>query len=237
MRELIEIQAADIVPSIEQVLQGQGIPTKAKVNSKTAELVREAIAGFLRLASPSGVIAKISQDDFMSVFKGEGNNAEHTPLDNVFSSADSLALFAVTIGKTICKEIRRLFDCTDYAQGAMLDSAASEGTQRLADEIETRFRRYLMKNKRLNQLQTTMQFSPGYCGWHISAQRKLFEILKPQEIDINLSDSCLMQPLKSISGVIVAGKREIFDFKDNYEICGDCRTHSCRERIATAQKR
>ena len=237
MREIIEIQASDIAPSVEQVLKGQGIPRAAKVNSKTAELAREAVTSFAKLACPSGIIAEISQDDFMRVFKGEGDNAEQTPLNNVFSSADSLALFAVTVGETICKEIRRLFEGTDYAEGAMLDSAASEGTEMLANEIETQYRRYLMKSKRLDQLQTTMQFSPGYCGWHISAQRKLFEMLKPQGIGINLSDTCLMQPLKSISGVIVSGKRNIFDFKDNYEICGDCRTHSCRDRIATAQKR
>ncbi len=237
MREIIEIQASDIVPSLERILSGQGIPATAEVNSKTAELASEAVSSFIKLASPSGVLAEISQDDFMSVFEGEGNNAEHTPLDNVFSSADSLALFSVTVGETICKEIRRLFECADYAQGAMLDSAASEGTELLANEIERRYRRYLMKSERLDPSQTTMQFSPGYCGWNICAQRKLFGILKPQETGISLSDSCLMQPLKSISGVIVAGKKNVFDFEDNYEVCGDCRTHSCRERIALAQKR
>jgi len=237
MREIIEILATDITPSVKQVLRGQGIPSSARVNATTAELALKAASGFVKLASPCGIIAEISRDDFMSVFEGEGDNAEPTPLANVFSSANSLALFAVTIGETICKEIRRLFDCTDYAQGAMLDSAASEGTQLLADEIETRFRRYLLKSERLDPSQTTMQFSPGYCVWHITAQRRLFEILDPRQIGINLSDSCLMQPLKSISGVLVAGKRDIFDFEDNYEVCGDCRSHSCRERKAIAQNR
>lgn len=83
----------------------------------------------------------------------------------------------------------------------------------------------------------TMLFSPGYCGWHVSGQKRLFESLRPDEIGIELSESFLMQPLKSVSGVIVVGPREIFDFDDAFSFCDECSTHSCRDRIRTVLER
>ena len=76
-----------------------------------------------------------------------------------------------------------------------------------------------------------LRFSPGYCGWHITAQRKLFDLLDPDETVISLNESCLMSPLKSISGVLVIGRKEIFDFDDSFPFCSTCSDHSCRERI------
>jgi hypothetical protein len=78
-----------------------------------------------------------------------------------------------------------------------------------------------------------MRFSPGYCGWHVTGQKKLFAALHPEEIDITLTPSCLMKPLKSISGVIIAGDMEIFRFDDSFAFCAECSTHVCRERLAT----
>jgi len=46
-----------------------------------------------------------------------------------------------------------------------------------------------------------------------------------------LLDSFLMKPLKSVSGVIVVGEKEIHDFEDSYPFCSQCRSHSCRDRI------
>ena len=77
----------------------------------------------------------------------------------------------------------------------------------------------------------TVRYSTGYCGWHMSGQKKLFGFLHPEDIGIMLLDSYLMKPLKSISGVIVVGEKEIHRFKDSYPFCSDCKTHSCRKRI------
>ena len=52
-------------------------------------------------------------------------------------------------------------------------------------------------------------------------------------IGIELSDSCLMSPLKSVSGVLVAGPAEIHDFENDFEFCLDCTTWECRDRIAS----
>ena len=79
-----------------------------------------------------------------------------------------------------------------------------------------------------------LPYSPGYCGWHVSGQGRLFGALCPEEIGIRLNASFLMQPLKSVSGVLVAGAPEIHDFDDDFDFCAECTTRECRVRIARA---
>ncbi|MFI3248057.1 MAG: vitamin B12 dependent-methionine synthase activation domain-containing protein [Rikenellaceae bacterium] len=52
----------------------------------------------------------------------------------------------------------------------------------------------------------TNRFSPGYCGWRIEEQHKFFAMLPKGICGIDLSDSSLMHPIKSISGVVGIGK-------------------------------
>jgi hypothetical protein len=40
-----------------------------------------------------------------------------------------------------------------------------------------------------------------------------------------------MEPLKSVSGVIVAGQKDIHNFPISYQFCSDCDTRSCRHRL------
>jgi hypothetical protein len=77
-----------------------------------------------------------------------------------------------------------------------------------------------------------LAYSPGYCGWHVSGQGRLFARLRPEEIGVTLNASFLMQPLKSISGVLVRGPGRIHRFAPDYPFCADCAGQPCRARIA-----
>lgn len=52
---------------------------------------------------------------------------------------------------------------------------------------------------------TGRSYAPGYCGWDISGQHGLFALLPPLPCGIMLNSSCLMTPIKSISGIIPVG--------------------------------
>ena len=114
----------------------------------------------------------------------------------------------------------------------MLDGYASEGVERAADQLERAYVDWLSSEGRLEADSGTLRYSPGYCGWHVSGQRKLFRYLVPEDAGISLRESCLMQPLKSISGVIITGRRAIFDFENTFDFCEECSTWTCRERIS-----
>ncbi len=55
-------------------------------------------------------------------------------------------------------------------------------------------------------LHVTNRYSPGYCGWSVAEQGMLFSFLPKNFCDIRLTESSLMIPLKSVSGIIGIGK-------------------------------
>jgi hypothetical protein len=223
-------------PSNDAVLRAQGVPGLSSAEGKIIKLADEAVSIFSNLAKPVGVLSRISREDFKPVFYGEGNNQDEAPLENIYSQSLEMALFAVTMGQPVCEKITALFEDNDYAEGSMLDSAASEGADMAAQAIEHYFRDKILNSGDKEKSQGTMRFSPGYCGWHVSAQKQLFKLLTPEKIGITLNDSCLMSPLKSVSGVIIFGQKEIFQFDDSFEFCAECTDHSCQDRIMELMK-
>ena len=51
------------------------------------------------------------------------------------------------------------------------------------------------------------------------------------KIGISLNDSCLMSPLKSVSGVLVSGNIDVHVFKAGYSYCPECKNASCVSRM------
>jgi len=236
MRQIVEISSSELAPAVSAVLKAQGIPENIIPEERITDLAGQSISLLQNISRPKGIMMEISTNDFSSIYFGEGKNEIPSPLETIYPYSDSLAIFALTLGENVDREIAALFEKNEFALASMLDSAASEAAEMAADIVETSYARTLKKTGQLPSSSTLLRFSPGYCGWHISAQRRLFAFLKPEQIGLSLRESFLMQPLKSISGVIVAATREIFLFDDDFTFCKDCKTHSCRKRIRAPKK-
>lgn len=223
MREVVDISSTEIAPDLDSILTRQGVVAGARTGVRVTDLCRSARELFVQLAHPRGLCEEISAAEFAHVCAGEGRNAPETPLAQIYPRAEHLALFVVTLGGGITRRIDALFADRDFALASMLDAAASEGAERLERRIEPRFQKGPGR---------ALTYSPGYCGWHVSGQRALFARLRPEEIGVTLRESFLMEPLKSISGVIVTGPPQIHDFAPAYPFCSECEARTCRERIA-----
>jgi hypothetical protein len=228
---VVEIETVRTKPDLPSILRSQGVPEARMNDLRTRTLAEQVQVAYLRLSSPIGMTIEVKREEFRSLYTDEGSNAASTPLDEIIPEACALALFAVTLGERVCDEISQLFEQNDFAGGAMLDAAASLGADLAAGEIERHCENQWRSSHSIDDAMVVMRFSPGYCGWHVSGQRKLFAHLQPERIGIRLNDSYLMQPLKSVSGVIVAAPRRVFDIDDTYLFCADCTTHSCRDRF------
>ena len=72
----------------------------------------------------------------------------------------------------------------------------------------------------------TNRFSPGYCEWHVSQQQQLFPLFKGETCGVSLTESSLMVPIKSVSGIIGLGSRvRRLDYT-----CGLCNLKDCFRR-------
>jgi len=231
MRKRLNIPLRQVAPSLRSVLLAQGIPDTHTTHTRHVQMAEQAIALYGSLALPEGVLAEIASEEFAAIYEGEGKNERPAPLEQIYPLCHGLALFAVTVGEPVCREITRLFAQNEFALGSMLDAAASEGTELAATFAEKTHVQHLKDRGEMLVDSGYLRFSPGYCGWDLGAQKRLFEVLQPQEIGITLNPSLLMQPLKSISGVFIVGPTTIFAFEDTYTFCNDCDTHSCRDRL------
>ncbi len=226
MREIIKVSVEDAQPSTEDVFMFHGIPADKKPSDTTRELLEQVREVYASAAHCVGMYADVTTRQFESIYHGEGLNEKVTPLDTIRRRADKLALFVVTIGQEVSQKIDELFKEHEYARAGMLDAFASAGAEKVADVVEMHYSGRLTDSDAM-----VLRYSPGYCGWHVSGQKKLFAFLKPEEIGVTLLDSYLMKPLKSISGVFVAGPKEIHVFSDTYPFCSECQTHSCQSRM------
>ncbi len=235
MRHEIEFTTGECAPDLHALVRAEVGPD-ARIPERLLRLFEQAMDRFVRLAQPRAIVAEVTRPDFDHIYKGEGLNAAETPLDEIVPRASRLALFVATIGAAASAEIPALFARGDPALGYTLDVSASEAANLLADQLADRFRESL-RGAVNDHVPAVLPYSPGYCGWHVSGQRRVFEHLRPETIGITLTGSFLMQPLKSVSGVLVAGAPETHRFKPTYAFCDDCTTHECRQRMASVLKR
>ncbi len=230
MRERAEFPIGDAMPPREGVLERMGMSSAPDVSSRTGALVASATAEFERLAEPRGLVEDVSIEEFAVLYAGDGRNTHETPLEQIYPRADALALFVATLGAGVSARISELFALRDMASGFVLDAVASVAADLLTERLADRY------GERVSSASTrVLGYSPGYCGWHISAQRKLFERLRPGEIGVTLNDSFLMQPLKSVSGVLVAGAAAIHRFRPEFSCCAVCATRQCVPRMRSVQ--
>lgn len=232
MKQIIEIQTSDIIPDQKSVLLGQGIISENQVDDIILEVFDKSMELFSDLAHPKSMLSTIDINKFADIYEGEGNNEIPNPVENIYPKADIMALFAVTVGDEISAKIQELFAQNDFAEGCMLDSIASSAADRCADIVENEFCQFCDVNS-ASSSKKVMRYSPGYCGWHISAQKKMFAYLDPDKIGISLRDSFLMDPLKSISGVLICGPKQIHYFENDFPCCEKCETQTCQDRIGS----
>ncbi len=237
MRRIEHISTDALIVNRDAVFRGQGMTEKTRI-TKTVELLFEkALAIFRDAASPTAVIDEVSIEQFMRIYRGDGANDVPSVVELIAPRARVLMLFALTLGSTITDEIKRLFNEKEVALGYMLDVVASEGTEAAAEELTRRCLEHCKREGKLFEGDAVLRYSPGYCGWHVSGQKKLLAALNASEIGIAHNESFLMNPEKSISGVMISGEKKIHFFKNNFAFCEACTHKSCRARIQSLGKK
>lgn len=237
MMERVKIDSYSLEIDRDAVFRGQGMTEKTKITRTVMALFENALAIFREKALPAAVIEEVNIEQFVEIYRGEGVNDAPSVVELIAPKARALMLFALTSGSSITEEIKRLFDKKEVALGYMLDVVASEGTEAAAEKLTRSCADEFLKAGKFYAGDAILRYSPGYCGWHVSGQKKLLSFLNASEIGISLNESYLMNPEKSISGVMISGDKKIHSFKNNFSFCNACTHKSCRVRIQSLGKR
>ena len=136
--------------------------------------------------------------------------------------SEAYALFIATAGTEYESYLQRLKNEGDMVRVYIADALGSVIAEKTADMLET------CLQESINKLgwHHTNRFSPGYCGWHVSQQQQLFPLFQGHTCGVRLTDSSLMLPIKSVSGIIGLGKEvRRLDYT-----CGLCNFEKCYKR-------
>lgn len=116
--------------------------------------------------------------------------------------ATSMALFICTAGENISNHSAELLKGDNPVLGYILDLLGSMIVEAAADLLQQEIRQLAVEQG----LSITNRYSPGYCKWSVGDQHKLFSFFPAGCCHIHLTDSSLMNPVKSVSGIIGMGK-------------------------------
>ena len=133
-------------------------------------------------------------------------------ITNQLKGSEALCWFVATAGQEFEDFQHRLTLEGDMVRVYLANEIGSIIAEKTADRMEELLQEQLTPKG----LYRTNRYSPGYCGWKVSEQPILFELFRPKDsanhnevtptpCGIRLTDSCLMIPIKSVSGVIGIG--------------------------------
>jgi hypothetical protein len=143
---------------------------------------------------------------------------------SMLKNSEFIVVFACTPGKEIEQFSREHLKKNNPLEGYLIDLIGSE----LADGLAEYIHGWIEQKAAHKGLGVTDRFSPGYCNWNVSAQHHLFSLLKGYDCGIKLTNSSLMTPIKSVSGIFGIGKGI---HKAGYK-CRHCSDKNCILRMS-----
>ena len=136
-----------------------------------------------------------------------------------FNNTSWVALFLCTAGVEISNRINELSAQGDLVEAYLLDVLGSVMVENAMDKIQNNLKLQVGQNG----LEITNRYSPGYCDWKVAEQKNLFSFLPDNFCNVSLNDSCLMEPTKTVSGIIGIGKKVCFQ----KHVCQNCSSGNC----------
>ena len=176
------IASIHIQPTIEndklaKLLGGQ---KKKRLPKSISRKVRTARQKLKKLIKPSlhYRIVKPSVTDNAAVQLNETVEFTSAKLAQTLKNAEKMVCFVGTIGNDVENEINRLLGNQKLADAYILDSMGSVAVENMIDRFQE-----LMENRFSAEDRTvTLRFSPGYCDWPVTQQKKLFNIFDPKQL-------------------------------------------------------
>ncbi len=196
----IPLEALSIEPADISAILGYG----ADVPSPVEDAIRECISKAALMPPLIGGYRVIELVELASDTLSANNVVMHIgdTIARQLIHTKRVAVFACTAGPALEKWSKELMEQDEFVVGYVADTLASEAVERAMDRIQTSLR----KERALERDAITLRYSPGYCGWPVADQHALFSLLPERFCGIELTQSALMTPIKSISGIIGIGK-------------------------------
>lgn len=129
--------------------------------------------------------------------KADQEYATYEKANSEFAPPEECFLFAATIGPDLDKEVHRLTDEGETYKALMLNGIGAGAADMVAYDLE-----HFINDKHAVEGARWRRFHVGYGDFDLKEQVRLFDLIKPSRINIQLTPTCLMIPEKSVSGIM-----------------------------------
>ena len=160
------------------------------------------------------------------VHLGGGLSLRSRELSKSMENCEAIVCFIATVGNKVESQIKRLMEENRLSEAYILDAMGSVAVENMVEK----FHRRMMTKYEIEGKGVTLRFSPGYCDWPLSDQKKLFSLFDLFHLKVKLTDSCLMLPRKSISGVFGVIPSHVSLPVRSYNPCSECEQRDCIAR-------
>ena len=200
------------------------------VDAYSEKLVHQYIGECVRISTPRGafiITEALETDSSLDISTHGATFHTGNIIRKMLHHSESYALLLVSAGPGPEGLARELLDEGNYLEGYIADLVASYMTDQLAERVQEEIRELAEKSA----LKITNRYSPGYCSWDVAEQQKLFSLFPETCCGVSLSDSSLMNPVKSLSAIIGIGTK--VEYRDyTCEICSMKNCKFRKERMA-----
>jgi len=155
-----------------------------------------------------------------------GTTFKSRKLSQALKRSDEIVCFVASVGSAIEDKIVGLMATKRLSEAYILDAMGSVAVENMVKQFQQRMEAKFAGESK----STTLRFSPGYCDWPLTDQNKLFGLFGSESTGVDLLDSCLMQPRKSISGVFGLFYTVNPHVFPPYNPCRDCKKTDCIAR-------
>lgn len=211
-----------------EVFRYLGYPADVRPQGSLAEQVDSAMAKAAHWSRPQAVYAVFAVEAIdrrsLRLRARRGVIEFHGAIGEFLGPVEAVAAFIATAGRELERRASEALQGGDHLAGLVYNAVGSERAETAAAVVLAELRQQVDHAG----LAPTLPYSPGYCGMALSEQLKLFELFGGETAGVTLSPSLLMQPIKSISGLIGIGRAA--EVRQHGSPCDRCELWTCQMR-------
>ena len=196
----------DLRLDVDTVLRGQGADPAAirKRSPRLVESAERALNEGSLLLQPRVTARRLLIEDMRHErvkLEGDGRLSGELFTQHM-GGAQEAVIVLCTVGEALERRAAEVSK-EDAVYGLALDGVGSAGVEALANAVCALFEEEATKE----DCQITIPLSPGMVGWPVEqGQPQIFDLLDAGEIGVQLTESMMMLPRKSLTFVLGIGK-------------------------------
>jgi hypothetical protein len=188
-----------------EVLRYLGYPIGVEPNRHLLEILDEWVLEAGGRASPRAVYMVLPVAELrprsLRLETPAGEVEFRGAVGEFLGASEFVAVFIATAGPDVERLASELMGQGESLAALVVNAVGAER----AEAAEAVVIQQLRDQSQTCEFAPTLPYSPGYCGMALTQQRTLFSLFRDYDVGVTLTESCLMRPLKSVSGLIGLG--------------------------------